>query len=156
LGETIITEFCDTADEMGVYREYSAFIVDGQVLPRHLFFSDRWMVKDWKLADPQHLQEEQTYVATNPHEHQLQEIFAAASIDYGRIDYSFYGGRIQVWEINTNPMIIDSGRGGNGVRAAIHDQFAIQIRAAWERFDARSVQPFDARSLEPTIQSQAA
>jgi len=140
LGDTIITEFCDTADETGVYRKFSAFIVGGQILPRHVFFSDHWMVKSWKLADTRFLLEEEAYIESNPHERQLQQIFATANIDYGRIDYALLDGQIQVWEINTNPMIVGSGRGGNGARAAVHDHFAIRIQAVLERFDAESSQ----------------
>jgi hypothetical protein len=33
-------------------------------------------------------------------------IFDRAGITYGRIDYGLLSGRIQVWEINTNPMVI--------------------------------------------------
>src|SRR5262249_25455022 len=45
LDELLITEFCDTADDCGVYRKYSAFNLGGQILPRHLFFSNHWLVK---------------------------------------------------------------------------------------------------------------
>jgi hypothetical protein len=31
------------------------------------------------------------------------QIFQLARVQYGRIDYSTIGDRIQVWEINTNP-----------------------------------------------------
>jgi hypothetical protein len=138
LREAIVTEFCDTADEEGVYRKYSAFNVRGEILPRHVFFSDRWMVKSWKLAEKKFRLEEEAYIQANPHAEQLCAIFAAARIDYGRIDYSLLGGRVQVWEINTNPMIVGTGRGGNGARAAIHDDFARRIEACFERFDAAS------------------
>lgn len=73
------------------------------------------MVKSWQLADERYRREEAEYLATNPHEQELRSIFAAAEIDYGRIDYALLGEQIQVWEINTNPMIVASGRGGNGI-----------------------------------------
>ena len=80
-----------------------------RILPRHLFFSRHWVVKDWSVLDDALLREEQQYLATNPHERQLREIFAAARIEYGRIDYSLRDGEMQVWEINTNPIIIGMG-----------------------------------------------
>src|SRR5262249_42167607 len=40
-----------------------------------------------------------------PHRQALGEIFQAAGIEYGRIDYSVLDGRIVTWEINTNPTI---------------------------------------------------
>ena len=34
---------------------------------------------------------------------QLREIFDLAQIEYGRIDYGMLDGKVQCWEINTNP-----------------------------------------------------
>lgn len=103
--ELLITEFCDTADERGLFRKYAAFCIAGSIVPRHLFFGTDWMLKGPQLLSPENMDEEREYVSTNPHEKQLREIFAYARIDYGRIDYSVREGRVQVWEINTNPMI---------------------------------------------------
>src|SRR3546814_10272912 len=41
----LITEFCDTQDDRGLYRKYSAFNVGGRIIPRHLHFSRSWQVK---------------------------------------------------------------------------------------------------------------
>jgi hypothetical protein len=102
--ELIAVEFCDTADEGGVYRKYGAFVVGEAIVPRHVFFSRRWMVKDPDLADPAFLDEELAYMDANPHESELRGIFRLAGISYGRIDYAVLAGRLQVWEINTNPL----------------------------------------------------
>lgn len=113
LDPLIVTEWLDTADAGGVYRKYSAFVIGEQVLPRHLFFSRGWTVKYPDLATPMHVREELTYITRNPHRLELQRIFRVAGIGYGRIDYSLHEGRIQVWEINTNPWVMsfaDRGR----------------------------------------------
>ena len=44
-------EFCDTSDATGLFRKYSAFLVDGEVLPRHLLFSKSWHLKKPDIAD---------------------------------------------------------------------------------------------------------
>ena len=103
--DKVVTEFCDTADENGVYRKYAAFKIGSRILPRSLFFSHHWMLKSWDLMTDTMVAEEQEYIFSNPHEEQLQSIFAAANIDYGRIDYALLDGKIQVWEINTNPAL---------------------------------------------------
>lgn len=103
--ELLITEFCDTADSMGVFRKYSAFAVAGRIVPRHLFFGDKWMLKAPEIIAPEWIEEERRYVSRNPHAVELREIFSLARIEYGRIDYGVCNGEIQVWEINTNPMI---------------------------------------------------
>jgi len=63
-------------------------------------------VKHLDLNDEEHLEQERVHVATNPHVELLRPLFDAAAVDYGRIDYSLLGDRVQVWEINTNPTIL--------------------------------------------------
>jgi len=122
--QLIITEFCDTRDASAVYRKYSAFVVRGIVIPRHVFFGRAWMLKAPDLLDQEHLDEEYAYHLANPHEDQLRTIFAAARIDYGRIDYGVEAGHIRVWEINTNPMISTPYDAQIGCRARIQERFA--------------------------------
>jgi len=119
----VITEFCDISDEEGIYRKYSAFRIDGKIYPRHLFFRNNWVVKAWKRLDPHLLEEERKYVETNPHHRELLEIFDVAGIDFGRIDYGVLDGKIQVWEINTNPVLLANFGGGGEARQALHDRF---------------------------------
>ena len=45
LADILVVEFCDTSDQSGVFRKYSAFVVDKQVLPRHLLFGHNWNLK---------------------------------------------------------------------------------------------------------------
>ncbi|MDZ7736241.1 MAG: hypothetical protein U5P41_09180 [Gammaproteobacteria bacterium] len=126
----IICEFCDTADARGVYRKYSAFNLGGRIVPRHLFFARDWMLKAPTLMEPGLLEEERRYVAGNPHEVRLREIFRLARIDYGRIDYALFDGCIQVWEINTNPMITTARDGGGPERWPVHEQFSRDFASA--------------------------
>jgi hypothetical protein len=107
--DLLVVEFCDTADSSGYYRKYAAFVVGGHVVPRSMSCSRQWMLKfgDSEFTR-QMVDEENAYLFENPHEAALQEIFALAGVDYGRIDYSVKDGRIQTWEINLNPTI---GRG---------------------------------------------
>jgi hypothetical protein len=139
LDDKLVVEFCNTADADGLYRKYGAFIVGDRILPRHVFFSRHWVVKDWSVLDETLLREERAYLATNPHERQLREIFAAARIEYGRIDYSLRDGELQVWEINTNPIIIGMGpaRGGSAAPVGRTAGLRAVLRPAWTRLTAR-------------------
>ena len=103
--ERIITEFCASRDARGLYRKYSAWCIDGRILPGHLFFGPHWMLKQPTALDAGLLAEELDYLARNPHSAALERIFALAGIDYGRADYGIVAGRIQIYEINTNPGI---------------------------------------------------
>lgn len=113
--DTLIVEFCDTADPQGVYRKYSAFIVGSRIIPAHIAHSKDWVTKAIDLRDAPYLEEERRFVRENPHEARLREIFALAGIEFGRIDYAVLDADIQVWEINTDPWLIpwmpnDTGR----------------------------------------------
>lgn len=102
--DLLIVEFCDTRGANAQYRKYSAFRIGDRIIPAHVFFSKDWMVKH---NPPEPLsREEYSYIRDNPHRKALLEIFRLANIEYGRIDYGLLDGKIQVWEINTNPVII--------------------------------------------------
>ena len=103
--DLLVVEFCDTSDADGFFRKYSAFVVGDEVLPRHLFISRNWHVKQPDRVDPETAREVEFYIQGNPHAGQIRRIFRRAGIDYGRIDYSMAGDKLQVWEINTNPTV---------------------------------------------------
>jgi len=105
----LAVEFCDTAGADGLYRKYGAYVVGERIVPRHLFFSRNWLVKGADLRQPEHLAEELDYLRGNPHAAPLLEVSRLARIEWGRIDYSLLDGRIQVWEINTNPLFVLPG-----------------------------------------------
>jgi hypothetical protein len=100
----LITEFVDTSSD-GIFRKFSAFIVGGQVIPWNIFFSRKWMVNARDLLDEGGVQEELEFIRGDARCDELKDIFALANIQYGRMDYGLLDGRVQVWEINTNPLI---------------------------------------------------
>jgi hypothetical protein len=149
--DPLIVEYCHASDADGVFVKYGAFVVGDTIIPRHVFFSRHWMVKEWDMLEPRHVEAERDYVTTNPHADRLREIAAIAGITYGRIDYGFSAGALQVWEINTNPMmtgrmpstrrrrsIITKLRNSvrrEGPRAWVHRTFADRIAREWWAFD---------------------
>jgi hypothetical protein len=107
----LVTEFSNVRSPDGLYRKYGAYIVGDRIIPRHLYFSNHWNVKDFRTRIPPRFQEsnlfaeELDYLHGNPHEAALRQIFKLAGIQYGRIDYSLRAdGGIETWEINTNPV----------------------------------------------------
>ncbi len=103
--DTLAVEFVDTSEPDGVYRKYSAMIVGGAVFPAHLFSSRQWMVKLAEYDVPDY-DIEMKFIETNPHREQLESVARIAGIEWGRIDYGIRDGRVQIFEINTNPMIL--------------------------------------------------
>lgn len=101
--DKIIVEFMAEADAQGRYQKYAAFRIGEAIVSRHIFAHDHWNVKGPKFTQRQQLVRERELIETNPHAEQVMRVFRLADIEYGRIDYGFVGGRMQVFEINTNP-----------------------------------------------------
>jgi hypothetical protein len=84
--------------------------------------------------------EETQYLSENPHLEQLRRIFEIAKINFGRIDYGCVNGKVQVWEINTNPNLLwpMQNEPAHAARFANHTQFAEQMVDALLQFNAVS------------------
>ena len=105
-GDKIVTEYIDVSDKDGVFRKYAAFRIGDTLFPRQIMAAKQWVVKKPEFDSAELAAQEAAYVDANPHGEQLMRIFEAARIEYGRIDYCVVDGRVQVFEINTNPSII--------------------------------------------------
>ena len=104
--DLLAVEYLDVVDAAGVYRKYSCFRVGDRVLPRHLFADRKWMIKHFGVAEEPFIEEELAFLKNDPHAEQIRAVFDLAHVDYGRIDYSVIDGRVQTWEINSNPTIL--------------------------------------------------
>ena len=133
--DKIIVEYCDTIDENGLYRKYAAFCIGDQIVPVHIVFSKNWMTKSCYCLDEELAAEELQYVQLNPHQDQLRKIFSLAGIQFGRIDYSLLDGKLQTWEINTNPHIIHRV-GESSLRFAAFKHSSIRVNAALLEIDS--------------------
>jgi hypothetical protein len=115
-GDRLIVEFVETADPHGVRRKYAAMRIGDRLIPRQILHSKEWVIKRHDLHTPEFVAEEIAYLDANPDAGLLMKIFELARIEYGRIDYSFANGRLQVFEINANPTVI-----GRSSTAALTD-----------------------------------
>jgi hypothetical protein len=141
----LIVEYRDTADSSGIFREYCASIVAGQILPQAIVHSRNWVTK-WsaRLIDADKVREDVEYVERNPHAAWLKETFEIARVQYGRIDYGVKDGVPQVWEINTNPMIVRPATWApnsltpeqRSLHAPIRARFLAALQAAFEEVDS--------------------
>jgi hypothetical protein len=102
----IATEFAAQPDARGRYRKYAAFNVGGRIVAGHVLFGRGWVVKRREERDAESQAEELRHIEKNPYEKALREVFEIAAIDWGRVDFGVVGGRVQVYEINTNPLIM--------------------------------------------------
>jgi hypothetical protein len=76
-----------------------------------VYIGPDWHIRSIKgvpdmLAHPELVAEDFRYVRSNPHAAQIMDIFKRCDIEYGRIDYGLANGRLQVWEINSAPVLL--------------------------------------------------
>ena len=136
--QILIVEYRAASDDDGLYRKYGALYVHGHVLPCHVIVSPQWFVKgSTRLVTPEIVKEEAQYIEANAHAAELAQLLALAHIEYGRVDYGFVDGRLQVYEINTNPTIV-GGRGGpiKSERRAKRLRLTDQLVEAFREMDA--------------------
>lgn len=138
--DLIIIEFVDTRDEqLGLYAKYSFFRLSHLVVPRHVIFNQDWEVKFSHVQNAKTIQIEKEFFSDSPHLCQIKEIFEISGIEYGRIDYSLVDGKIEVWEINTNPTLNLPNKINRFRRAGqIYSSFQIlkSLKSVFESFAA--------------------
>lgn len=127
----MVVEKVDVRDEDGLFRKYSAMKIGDHLVPRHLLFSPKWVTKKPDRVTPELAAEEMRFIEDFPHADQINDVFALAGMTYGRIDYGFHRGRMQVWEINSNPVIVPLKHRINPLRRPAQDRSAAAIAAAF-------------------------
>jgi hypothetical protein len=108
--------FANERSPDGYFHKYGAFNIAGRIVPHDLMYSQNWVVKirssstAWTAgrdseygSSPEGIANELRYIEGNPHTEILLRAFGIAGIDYGRADYGVVDGRVQIFEINTNP-----------------------------------------------------
>jgi hypothetical protein len=111
-GDKMMVELNDLKRPGGLYRKYGAYRVGNRIVPRHVYIGPHWQQRlsrnllSFMMRRDDLIAEEFRYVRDNPHADQVMEIFHLLDVECGRIDYGLDGGRVQVWEINTNPMVV--------------------------------------------------
>ena len=102
----LAVEYCDCSDRTGLFRKYAVMKIGSVLIPRHTLFSQDWVTKKPDIVNDHTLAEEYEFVKGFPHREEVAKVFDLAGVDYGRMDFGVKNGRIQVWEINTNPILV--------------------------------------------------
>jgi hypothetical protein len=125
----LVIEFAAEPVRPGVYRKLSAFRIGDAIIPHISVHDTVWLVKYGRKFDniEDLYQEELAMLQNNPHAEHLKKVFDIAGIEYGRADFGFYRGRIQVYEINTNPHVAPAGAHPSATRIA-------SMNLSWEKY----------------------
>ncbi|MGB6994965.1 MAG: hypothetical protein WBG00_17215 [Thermoanaerobaculia bacterium] len=106
LSHRTLVEYAGAPGDDGLFRKYAAMRLGDAIIPCHVFYGHHWVVKHSAVFNEATAREELEYIEANPHQEILRRAFDLAGIEYGRADYGVVDGRVEVWEINTNPYVI--------------------------------------------------
>jgi hypothetical protein len=106
----IAVEYCAEKGTDGHFRKYGVFRIGDRLVPHHLFHNRDWYIKREARqrspeADDPFAPEIAAFLEDQADAGAVMHRFDLAAIDYGRIDYGIVGGRLQTYEINTNPVV---------------------------------------------------
>ncbi len=133
--DMMIVEFGSAPWSDGRYRKFGVFRAGDAVYLQHCFITNEWYAKDLPSdASDADRAEADGYRATNPHARDVLRAFEIAQIEYGRADYCVVDGRVQIFEINTNPTIISltdikSSRINSAKLARLHENAMLTLEA---------------------------
>lgn len=101
----MIVEYYARPVQQGLFKKHSSFGVDGKVFFYHTMVDETWLIKHGMLKPwPEEIcQEDYENVMNNAYAETLERAFNIANVEYGRADFSIVDGKVQVYEINTNP-----------------------------------------------------
>lgn len=125
----IVVEFAAEPIREGLYRKLSAFRIGDRIVPHISVHDNSWLVKYGQhgIGTEELYREELELLKSNPFADQLRRVFDIAEIEYGRADFGMYRGRIQVYEINTNPHVAPPGGHPSAIRRE-------SMRVAWNLY----------------------
>ena len=114
----LIVEYAAEPFAPPLFRKFSSFCVANSVFAHHTVIENSWIVKHgMKVVVPEEYHEyERAFVEENRHAELLGRVFQIAGIEYGRADFGVVGGRVQVYEINTNPYLSDDRKSSSEIR----------------------------------------
>jgi hypothetical protein len=105
--DLLLVEYAAEPVRPGIFRRLAVSRIGRRLVPHVCVHDDHWLVKYGKLgaATPELYAEEARLLRESPFAEPLGQAFELAGIDYGRADFGLVGGRVQVYEINTNPTL---------------------------------------------------
>jgi hypothetical protein len=105
VSQLLVVEYAAEPVRPGLFRKLACYRIGGASVAHTCVHDETWLVKYGKLgiAGEALYADELRIVRENPYGPQLQRAFDLAGVDYGRMDFGLVGGRVQIYEINTNP-----------------------------------------------------
>lgn len=105
LSDLMFVEYCAEPIGDGLFRKLAAYCVGDEVITGMSVHDENWHAKYGKegVASEAHYLDEMQAVKVNRHAAGIAGHFKAAGISFGRADFTLVKGKVEVYEINTNP-----------------------------------------------------
>jgi hypothetical protein len=103
----LLVEYAAEPVAPGLFRKLSVFRIGDTYFAAHCVHEGSWLVKYGAkgIASPELYQDELRLIRENPFEAALKPAFELARIEYGRADFGLVDGKVEIYEINTNPHV---------------------------------------------------
>lgn len=151
----LVVEFCGERGIGGLYEKLAFLRVGDRITLSAMLANRHWNVKDvsqsMDFATPETMRYQLAALLEDRFAQSMRAAFDIAGIDYGRADVGFGNGRLQVYEINTNPSIKASNTFTSDehrrARMAFRDRLSAMMHAADSPAGQASV-PIDLGTLD--------
>ena len=105
--QLMIVEYCAQPAGEGVFRKLAAYCIEDRIVPMTSVHESHWAAKYGEdgIAGEGLYNEELQLIKDNPFASDLLKACQIGHIDYGRVDFGLVEGKVEIYEINTNPTV---------------------------------------------------
>jgi hypothetical protein len=105
--QLMIIEYCAQPAGEGIFRKLAAYRVGDKIVPACSVHESHWAAKygEEGIAGEALYAEELQLIRDNPFAGDLLKACNIGHIEYGRVDYGLVDGKVEIYEINTNPHV---------------------------------------------------
>jgi len=137
--ELIVVEYCAEPVREGLFHKRSMYRVGDRMVPSLGVFESHWCAKHGELgvAGEALYEAEGLALARLDDAPAIRAAFELADIEYGRADYASVRGRIEVYEINTNPRLTTDVAHPFAARRAAGEMSRKALRSAFRALSVR-------------------
>ena len=144
--QLMIIEYCAEPTASGIFRKLAAYCIDGKIVPAISVHENHWAAKygEEGIAGEALYNDELQLIRDNPFAERLLKACNTGNIEYGRVDFGLVDGKVEVYEINTNPYVSFSDKHPYSARVESNALSKKLYRAAIAAIDT----PDDGRQID--------
>lgn len=135
--ELMLVEYRAQPMRNAVFRKLGMFRIGGRLVPTLSAHQRDWHARFGELgvAGQEAYEDEYWLLTDNPHYDTLARAFEVGRIDYGRADFGEVDGRVEVYEINTNPFLLPVKKHPFAIRIEASNLFFTNLGEALREID---------------------